>query len=175
MTEARYNLIKEKWDVETGEFFTQELPTILMCSVIFVGIQKLAESIVGNDGAAVIFYEAGKKVGALRTKSWKDEWGLEGEEFIKKMEECLAELGWGKFRVDLDALVVTTENSFMANNYGESEVPVCHFLRGYYAGMMEVLTTQALDGEETKCAACGDDCCEFVLKPVEGSFVQDSI
>jgi len=69
MTKARYNLIKEKWDVGTGEFFTQELPTILMCSVIFVGIQKLAESIVGNDGAAVIFYEAGKKVGALRTMS----------------------------------------------------------------------------------------------------------
>ena len=39
-----------------------------MGSVIFVGIQKLAESIVGSDGAAVIFYEAGKKVGINRTK-----------------------------------------------------------------------------------------------------------
>ncbi|HUV80333.1 MAG TPA: 4-vinyl reductase [Candidatus Bathyarchaeia archaeon] len=167
MKGERYNLIKEKWDIENGQFFTQELPTIIMGSAIFVGIQKLAESIVGADGAAVIFYEAGKKVGVLRTKSWKDEWELEGQEFIEKLEEYLAELGWGKFCVDLESLVVTMENSFAAKNYGDSDVPVCHFLRGYYAGMGEVLTNRALDAEETKCAACGADLCEFVLKPIE--------
>jgi len=167
MKKARYNRIKEKWDVETGEFFTEELPTIIMGCATFVGIQKLAESIVGTDGAAVIFYEAGKKVGVLRTKSWKDEWELERQEFIEKLEEYLAELGWGKFCVDLEALVVKMENSFIAKNYGDSEVPVCHFLRGCYAGMGEVLTNRALDGEEVKCAACGADLCEFVLKPIE--------
>jgi predicted hydrocarbon binding protein len=167
MGNERYDIIKEKWDVKTGEFFTQELPTIIMSSATCVGIQKLAEALGGSEGAAVIFYEAGKKMGAFWTKSWKDKWELEGQEFIKKLEEFIAELGWGKFSVDLDALVVTMENSFIAKNYGESEVPVCHFLRGYYAGMGEVLTNRALDGEERKCAACGDDCCEFVLTPVE--------
>jgi predicted hydrocarbon binding protein len=138
-----------------------------MSSATCVGIQKLAESIVGTDGAAVIFYEAGKKMGTFWTKSWKDTWELEGPEFIKKLEEFFAELGRDTFSVDLEARVVTMEISFIAKNYGESEVPVCHFLRGYYAGMMEALTNQALDGEETKCAACEDDCCEFVLKPIE--------
>jgi len=167
MEGARYNLIKEKWDIENGEFFTQELPTIIMSSAIFVGIQKLAETMVGTDGAAVIFYEAGKKVGVLRTKSWKDEWGLDGQEFIKKMEEFLTELGWGKLSIDIENLVIKVKNSFAAKNYGNSDVPVCHFLRGYYAGMGEVLINRAMDAEEIKCAACGADLCEFVLKPIE--------
>ena len=77
MRNERYNVIKEKWNVETGEFFTHELPTIIMSSATCVGIQKLAESLGGNEGAAVIFYEAGKKMGALWTKSGKDKWGLE--------------------------------------------------------------------------------------------------
>jgi hypothetical protein len=167
MKEERYNLIKEKWDIENGQFFTQELPAIIMSSVIFVGIQKLAESILGTDGAAVIFYEAGKKLGVLRAKSWKDERKLEGNKFVKKMEEYLAELGWGKFSINIETYTIKVKNSFVVKGYGKSDVPVCHFLRGYYAGLFEVLTNQAMDCEEIKCAACGADLCEFVLiKPI---------
>ena len=167
MKRAGYNRIKEKWNIESGEFFTQELPTIIMSSAIFVGVQKLAEAIGGTDGMAVIFYEAGKKVGINRTTSWKEEWGLEGSAFIRAMEEFLAELGWGEISVDIETLIIKVENSFIAKNYGESDVPICHFLRGYCAGMGEVLTNRAMDAEETKCAACGDDFCEFVLKQIE--------
>ncbi|MGC9444024.1 MAG: V4R domain-containing protein [Candidatus Methanospirareceae archaeon] len=167
MTSPGSKHIREKWNIESGEFFTQELPTIIMSSAIFVGIQKLAETILGIDGAAVIFYEAGKKVGISRTRSWQESWELDGLAFIKEMEEYLAELGWGRISVDLDALVIKAENSFIAKNYGKSEVPVCHFLRGYYAGMGEVLTHRAMDAEEVKCIACGDELCEFVLKPIE--------
>jgi len=167
MDNERKKIVKEKSDAEPGEFFTHELPALIVSSAVFVGILKLAESIVGTDSAAVIFYEAGKKVGINRTKYFKDTWKLDGSAFVRAMEEFVAELGWGKFSVDLEALVIKVENSFIAKEYGESEVPVCHFLRGCCAGMGEVLTNRALDGEEMKCAACGDDCCEFVLSPVE--------
>ena len=83
------------------------------------------------------------------------------------MEEGFAELGWGKISIDRENLVIKVENSFIAKNYGESEIPVCQFLRGYYAGLGEVLTNRGMDAEERKCAACGDDFCEFVLKPIE--------
>ena len=167
MKRAGYNRIKEKWNIESGEFFTQELPTIIMSSVIFVGIQKLAEAIGGTDGMAVIFYEAGKKVGINRTTSWKDEWELEGSAFIRAMEEFLAELGWGKFSIDIETCNIKVKNSFIAKGYGKSDVPVCHFLRGYYAGLFEVLTNRAMDCEEVKCVACGADLCEFAAKPLE--------
>ncbi|MBN1763509.1 MAG: hypothetical protein JW878_10645 [Methanomicrobia archaeon] len=167
MDNEQRKTIKVKMDAETGEFFTQELPELILSSAVFVGILKLAESIVGPDNAAVIFYEAGKKVGINRAKYYRDKWKLDGSAFVRAMEEFCAELGWGTFSVDLEALVIKVENSFIAKEYGESEVPVCHFLRGCCAGMGEVLTNRALDGEERKCEACGDDYCEFVLSPVE--------
>jgi len=167
MKGARYNLIKEKWDIENGEFFTQENPTIIMSIASFVRIQKLAEEILGSDGAAVIFYEAGKKRGIKWISTWKDEWGLKGSAFIKAIEKFFAELGWGKFSIDIETYTIKVKNSFIAKGYGKSEVPVCHFLRGYYAGMGEVLTNRAMDAEEVNGAACGADHCEFVLKPIE--------
>jgi predicted hydrocarbon binding protein len=63
--------------------------------------------------------------------------------------------------------MIKVENSFIAKEYGKSDVPVCHFLRGYCAGIGEVLTNQAMDAEEVKCVTCGDDHCEFVVKTVE--------
>jgi predicted hydrocarbon binding protein len=97
----------------------------------------------------------------------KDEWGLERSAFIRAIEKFFAELGWGRISVDIETLNIKVKNSFTAKNYGDSDVPVCHFLRGYYAGMGEVLTNRAMDAEEVNCAACGADHCEFVLKPIE--------
>jgi predicted hydrocarbon binding protein len=167
MDNERKKIVKEEWNAETGEFFNQELPELIMGSVVFVGILKLTESIVGTDNAAVIFYEAGKKVGINRTKYYKGRWKLDGSALVRALEEFCGDLGWGTFNADLEALVIKVENSFIVKEYGESEVPICHFLRGCCAGMGEVLTNRALDCEERKCEACGDDCCEFVLSPVE--------
>jgi len=64
-------------------------------------------------------------------------------------------------------LVIRVENSFIARGYGNSEVPVCHFLRGYNAGLAEVLKGRDIDAEEVKCIAKGDECCEFVMKRVD--------
>ena len=167
MKRARYNRIREEWDIESGEFFVQEGPTIIMSIPSFVRIQKLAEEILGKEGAAVVFYEAGKKGGITWTRTWKDEWGLEGSAFIRAIEEFFAELGWGKFSIDIETCTIKVKNSFIAKGYGKSDVPVCHFLHGYYAGIVEVLTDRVMDGEEVKCAACGDDLCVFVLNPTE--------
>jgi predicted hydrocarbon binding protein len=168
MTGERYNRIKEKWDVESGEFFTMGNPTIMTSIESFVTIQKEAEKILGSDGTAFIFYEAGKNGGLKWMKRFKEEWGLKGSEFIKALEEFYAELGWGKFSiVNREHLTIKVENSFIAEEYGESDVPVCHFLRGYCAGTGEALTNQEMDAEEIKCKACGDDYCEFVVKPIE--------
>jgi predicted hydrocarbon binding protein len=167
MENTRHNLLKERWSVESGEFFIQEEPAIIMSCAGFLRLQKSAEEILGVDGAAVLFYEAGKKCGIKWLRVWKDEWGLEEGALIRAMEAYFAELGWGKISIDREALVIKVENSFIAKNYGASEVPVCQFLRGYSAGLGEVLTNRAMDAEERKCAACGDDCCEFVLNPIE--------
>ena len=124
-----------------------------------------------GDGAAVIFYEAGKKAVLVSVKRIEEEWKLEGEELIRGLEEFYAEVGFGKFIIGKAKaereLIIKVENSFIAKEYGKSDVPVCHFIRGYCAGIGEALTNQEMDAEEVKCVACGDDHCEFVVKPVE--------
>lgn len=100
-----------------------------------------------------------KKVATRINKNW----GLKDQRFLDAIQKFYAELGWGIFNVNEDRgneLVVGVENSFIARGYGKSDVAVCHFLRGYTAGMAEVLKGKSLDADETRCPAKGDDCFE---------------
>ncbi len=155
------------WNWGKGEFSVIEVPAVIVSIETFVSLQKDAETILGFDGASVLLYEAGKKAGLRWINRFSKEWGLKDKKFIEAVQNFYAELGWGKFSVEEDnknGLVVRVENSFIARGYGYSDVPVCHFLRGYNAGLAEVLKGNEIDAEEVKCAAKGDDCCEFVMK-----------
>lgn len=155
------------WNWGKGEFSVIEVPAVIVSIETFVSLQKDAETILGSDGASVLLYEAGKKSGLRWINRFSKKWGLKDNKFIEAVQNFYAELGWGKFSVEEDnknELVVRIENSFIARGYGNSEVPVCHFLRGYNAGLAEVLKGNEIDAEEVKCAAKGDDCCEFVMK-----------
>ncbi|MFZ2410577.1 MAG: 4-vinyl reductase [Candidatus Methanoperedens sp.] len=166
------NKVKEtaSWERNKGQFSVIEVPAVIVSIETFVNLQKDAEKILGHDGASVLLYEAGKKAGLRWINRFRKEWDLKDEKFIDSIQNFYAELGWGKFSVEEDngkELVVRVGNSFTARGYGNSETPVCHFLRGYNAGLAEVLKGKGIDAEEVKCAAKGDDCCEFVMKRME--------
>ncbi len=158
------------WKRSKGEFSVIEVPAVIVSIETFVNLQKDAEKILGIGGAAVLFYEAGKKSGMRWINRFSKEWGLEDKAFIEAVQNFYAELGWGKFNIEEsneNEVVVRVENSFIARSYGTSVVEVCHFLRGYNAGLVEVLKCKAMDAEEVRCTAKGDDCCEFVMKCVD--------
>jgi predicted hydrocarbon binding protein len=158
------------WEKSRGEFSVIRVPAIILSIETFVNFQKDAEKILGIEGAAVLFYEAGKNAGMRWINYFSKEWDLKNKKFIEAVANFYAELGWGKFNFEErreNELVVTVKNSFIARGYGNSGVAVCHFLRGYNAGMAEVLKCKAIDAEEARCAAKGDDCCEFVMKSVD--------
>ncbi len=158
------------WERSKGKFSVIEVPAVIVSIETFVNLQKDAENILGFDGASVLLYEAGKKSGLRWINRFSKEWGLKDKKFIESVQNFYAELGWGKFSVEENnenELVIRVENSFIARGYGNSEVPVCHFLRGYNAGLAEVLKGRDIDAEEVKCIAKGDECCEFVMKRVD--------
>ena len=155
------------WERSKGEFSVIEVPAVIVSIETFVNFQKDAENILGFDGASVLLYETGKKAGMRWINRFRKEWDLKEKKFIEAVQDFYAELGWGKFIVEEDnkiGLIIRVENSFIARGYGNSDVPVCHFLRGYNAGLAEVLKGNVIDAEEVKCAAKGDDCCEFLMK-----------
>ncbi len=65
-----------------------------------------------------------------------------------------------------------TYNGWDAESYmtaiGESDEPVCHFTRGFFAGAAAAIyfrtDSEHVKGEETKCMAKGDSYCEFIVK-----------
>ena len=158
------------WERSRGEFSVIEVPAVIVSIETFVNFQKDAENILGFDGASVLLYETGKKAGMRWINRFNKEWDLNHQNFIEAIQNFYAELGWGIFDIKENTsneLVIRVENSFIARGYGHSELPVCHFLRGYNAGIAEVLKDKGLDAEETKCMANGDNCCEFVMKSVD--------
>ncbi len=158
------------WKRSKGEFSVIEVPAVIVSIETFVNLQKDAEKILGSDGASVLLYEAGKKAGLRWINRFSKEWDLKDKKFIEAVQNFYAELGWGKFSIEennKNELVVRVENSFIARGYGISEVSVCHFLRGYNAGLAEVLKGKDIDAEEVRCIAKGDEFCEFVMKGVD--------
>ena len=118
----------------------------------------------------MLLYETGKKAGEKWINRFSKEWGLKDKRFIEAVQNFYAELGWGKFDIKENngkELIIRVENSFIARGYGKSNAAVCHFLRGYNAGLAEVLKGKYLEACETRCVAKGDDCCEFVMLRVD--------
>ena len=157
------------WDKESGTFSVIDVNSIIISIETFAKIQRDAEKILG-DGAAIIFYEAGKDAGCSWASRFKQGWELNGEKFVSALRDFYAELGWGTFEIGEmknNGTIVRVSNSFTSRGYGKSNSPVCHFLCGYNAGIIETLSGKPMDAEETKCAAKGDNYCEFIVKEVE--------
>jgi len=155
------------WERNKGQFSVIEVPAIIISIETFVVLQKNAEKILGVDGASILLYEVGKKAAMQWINRFNNEWSLKDKKFIEAVQNFYAERGWGKFSAEEDnknGLVIRVESSFITRGYGNSDVPVCHFLRGYNAGLAQVLKGDEIGAEEVKCAAKGDDCCEFVMK-----------
>ncbi len=61
-------------------------------------------------------------------------------------------------------------DSFEAESFlrreGVGTRPVCHFLKGVLKGLVEAHTGMKYTSSEVKCAAKGDEYCEFVYKPL---------
>ncbi len=158
------------WERYAGRFSVIDVPAVILSIETFVNFQKNAERILGCDGAAVLLYETGKKAGEKWIGRFSKEWNLNEQSFIEAVQNFYAELGWGKFDItenNVEELFVKVENSFIARGYGKSDIAVCHFLRGYNAGLAEVLNGKYLEAYETRCMAKGDDCCEFVMKHLD--------
>ncbi len=79
-------------------------------------------------------------------------------------------IGWGQFRVkscDINskAFVFSVKNSPFVASYGKSSSPVCHILRGVLAGLGESMFVEAMEAEESSCAAMGSGECVFQVQP----------
>lgn len=140
---------------------------IILGAGTFMELQKGAEEILGDEASAV-FYEAGIRSGIEGAETMIEEYDERGLDLIELINDLIGSsgMGWGKivgFDIDLEQAegYYRISDSFIAETYGPSDKPVCHFLCGLTAGMLTRVFGISFTCEETKCQAKGDSYCEF--------------
>ena len=143
---------------------------VIMRAGTFVDLQKQIEAILDDDASA-LFYEAGIRAGRESTKVLLEEWEERGMEFLKKWGGFYQSAGVGWFKIvdininfEKENGYIRVKQSFITEEYGESDQPVCHFLCGFFSGVLQEVLGEKLTCEEVKCTAKGDQYCEFKLR-----------
>jgi len=91
------------------------------------------------------------------------------ESALDMLVDALNNLGLGEISVleSKPEIKFTVKHSAGAQDYVNrkeiSEHPVCYALAGMFSGVCEKLLQTSAACKETKCIACGDEVCEFVI------------
>lgn len=151
--------------MEKGEIRIAGTDWILMSGATFRDLIGGTERILGSASMA-LWYEAGKHAGCAFSEGLV-RLGVEFEELPAALEEFFTKGGWGKIQVEVDftkkEALVTIKNSATARGV-EAKEPVCHSIRGFIAGVSDVMLHCSTECLETKCIAKGDPYCEFRVK-----------
>ncbi len=94
------------------------------------------------------------------------------DKVIKFIIDTMSTIGWGKFEIEKMDLkkkeaIITNKVNPVARCYirdfGRAEKPIDYYLVGLFEGASEYLKVE-IECKETKCIACGDNACVFVIK-----------
>lgn len=81
--------------------------------------------------------------------------------------------GWGAPRIqEYDEtrgvmMILVENNPLVVALNGKSDKPVCHYLRGFWVGVLSEIWERRVSCAETKCMGLGDDYCEFKITTAE--------
>jgi predicted hydrocarbon binding protein len=84
------------------------------------------------------------------------------------------QMGWGRveitsLRVETGTLELEVFHSAFAEEYGKAEGPICHLIRGFYAGVWQAIIGSEVEGLEILCRAVeGSGPCQFVFVAATG-------
>ncbi len=137
---------------------------------LFGSLFEEIEKILTPSGFAAVFYNAGKKSGAFIAALLSKRYGLKGDTLTLALIQAAKALGWGQvevFTVNKKRLVgkVKMRSCFEALLKSGRNEKVCHWTRGIVAGFLSEVIGKPVEAVELKCAAAGDEMCEFEIKP----------
>jgi hypothetical protein len=128
------------------------------------------ERILTPSGFAAVFYNAGKKSGAFITGLLAKRYSLKEKSLVLALTQAAKAIGWGQiedFDMNKKELIakIKVRMCFEALLRGPKHERVCHWTRGFIAGFLSEVFGKSVDAVELKCAAVGDEICEFEVKP----------
>ena len=169
MTRSQYD---EERTPDSGILTVLGQRGVILFTQTFANIQKSMEESYGCEVKAS-FYEAGHFAGTRSALVLLKEWEERGMAFLEKWSAFYSSEGVGWFKVvsistNDDGYVsgITINDSFIANGYGTSDKPVCHFLCGFFSAVFECVLEQHATCEETECVSSGHKHCQFIFDVV---------
>lgn len=95
--------------------------------------------------------------------------GFDESNFLDHLKELLMAAGWGLLEYDIDTVELKgsarIRDSFIAEEFGESDVPVCGYISGFLAGYISESLGRTVQVRETRCKSMGDIFCEHIISP----------
>jgi predicted hydrocarbon binding protein len=159
---------------EGGAIMSGETRLMLLIPEILLDFQKSMESELGAEKVGQELFKIGHLYGKLSALQAESELGLETDELVRHFARTNRHMGWGRVEItSLDAkrgvLELDVFHSIFAEGYRKSEFPVCHLIRGLFAGVWQFALGRDTSGLEMRCRAVeGPGPCTFIFNAAAG-------
>lgn len=125
----------------------------------------------GVERADELFYQAGKKAGIELFENVINE-KEDFNDFIKEVEQLLAELKIGILRVEKSnfdnlSFTLVVEEDLDCSGLPASDELICVYDEGFLAGLLSSFTGKDFIVKEVDCWCSGDRVCRFNANPIE--------
>lgn len=133
----------------------------------FVDILRIIrENVIQPDGLLLL---SGLKGGRCAAKYVKGIMPVDRNNCMAILRELFLASGWGKLDIDFDRDTcngtVKVMDSFIADAYGPSDLPVCGYMSGFIAGYMTEMMGYNFQVREVSCKSMGRAVCEHLVSP----------
>ncbi len=169
-------LLSQLREDKHGRLMLGDVPMIITTREFLALIQKVAEEVLGEMGAATLMFRAGSQSAYNFAEAQARLYGLKGFEILEKYLEMASVRGWwGKHEIversEEPLRVVVRFWNTIAEEWGNVGRAVCHMWRGGLAGILKYIAKSAgkeveIRVQETACIAKGDPYCEMVAEAI---------
>ncbi|MFQ5790770.1 MAG: V4R domain-containing protein [Acidobacteriota bacterium] len=155
------------FEPELGRLTLQTARYLFVRPGLLIELQKALETHL-PDEAGEILSQAAENEGVMLASRLKEVFSYSPDQILGSVAHMLGESGWGvaaleMMSLDRQELVFKVTESPIAEGYGPSVKPVCHYLLGLFQGASIILFEREVVGQEVQCAAKGDGVCRFVV------------
>ncbi len=129
-------------------------------------LRIIRENVIQPDGLLLL---SGLKGGICAAKYVKGIMPVDRNNCMAILRELFLASGWGKLEMDFDrdtcSGTVRVRDSFIADAYGHSDLPVCGYMSGFIAGYMTEMMGYNFQVREVSCKSMGHAVCEHLVSP----------
>ncbi len=129
-------------------------------------LRIIRENVIQPDGLLLL---SGLKGGRCAAKYVKGIMPVDRNNCMAILRELFLASGWGKLEMDFDrdtcSGTVRVRDSFIADAYGHSDLPVCGYMSGFIAGYMTEMMGYNFQVREVSCKSMGHAVCEHLVSP----------